>query len=193
MALVHEKRATYCRVVAHIARSLSRALGLEMDALGPLLRKALPAPGNFQSFVHGCVENAVHPYCKVRSSSARRSILPVTHGVGLMSLDLSLSCLLSSFRMQGFFTDAFATFSWTSIGGVDRYAPAVHGRWLRFVHRSRSREQPPPQLTDPEPDPSAHIALDGAASTSTGPSRSCSRGRRRSTRSCSAATPPRGP
>lgn len=84
MALVRSKRATHCRVVQHIVQAISAALGMEMEALGPLLPGTVPGPGNFHSFVHGCVENAVHPYCK------------------------------------GFFTDAFATFNWTSIGGVDR-------------------------------------------------------------------------
>lgn len=93
MALVQEKRATYCGVVAHIVRSLSHAMGLEMDALGPLLRNALPAPSNFQSFVHGCVENAVHPYCKVRSSSARRC---TSSHQSSSCRRLSRSCLLPS-------------------------------------------------------------------------------------------------
>lgn len=84
MALVHQRRGMTSKVVEHIVRTISQALGMEMGALGPLLPSTAPGPSNFQCFVHGCVENAVHPYCKA------------------------------------FYTDAFATFSWVTIGGDDR-------------------------------------------------------------------------
>jgi hypothetical protein len=84
MALVQRKRGAHFRVVEHIVRAISGGLGMDVGDIYPLLPAATPGPSNFQCFVHGCVENAVHPYCKA------------------------------------FFTDAFATFSWASIGGDDR-------------------------------------------------------------------------
>jgi len=70
-------------VVENIIKSMSAALNLELAALMIMLDSTIP-PAHSHAFFHGCVENAVYPYC-------------------------------IAYR-----TDAFATFSWVSIGGYDR-------------------------------------------------------------------------
>jgi len=72
MTLVHKRRGAGFQVVEHVVRTISRALGLDAGDVHPLLPAATPGPSNFQCFVHGCVENAVHPYCKAFYTDVRR-------------------------------------------------------------------------------------------------------------------------
>ena len=68
MGLIQQQRSrsaghVQSRVVADIISSISGALGLELHALMVILTTSCPPPHS-PVFFHGCVENAVHPYCK---------------------------------------------------------------------------------------------------------------------------------